>query len=147
MNQARTALIAHLTTGLTILEANQAQTIKKYAGELQEAQKGKMKALRGDIPAIYVLLESGKPLSHVPVHQFSLYFVTKTDKLDKKESEEDNLVIAEAYMKQLLEKPDFEDADTRYSLVNLEESTFVTLLNDHTHTISKVPIQVSVERE
>ena len=98
------------------------------------------------MPAILVLFESGQPLSLVPAHRFQVIFVTHTWLFDKDKSEEEALKVAGAYMEQLLEKPDFEDTDTRYALINPEQSTLVTALNDHSYTILVVPVAIQAER-
>ncbi|XWN36081.1 MAG: hypothetical protein ROO71_08955 [Balneola sp.] len=146
MDNTRTALINHVSSASASEEVTaKAVTVEKYAGQIKELADKKTR-VRIKLPAILIMFGQGNPLDTRPVHGFSLFFITETDKLDKKESEADALAMAQDYAKWLLNNHEFEDATSYYTLVNLEQSQVTLLLNDHKYTILELPVNVAVNR-
>lgn len=131
----RNALVNHLQD---YNQSNQAETIKSYAGELTDRDKGMR--LRINLPAILVLVIEGFPLRDVKESQFSLLFLTETVTLSKEDVEEDAVKLVDTYMNYLWENYRFEDEHHYYHLVDLQNSRATLLMNDHKYTIFEVPV-------
>lgn len=138
MYNTRLALINHLQQS-TALPA--AATVKRYAGEIQQASLGNI-----NLPAILVLARDGQPIHPVPQMDFSLLFVTETQFLEKEEGEKDALLFTQAHAEWLVENQTFEDAERYYRFINLESATIRTVLSDYKYTILDLVTSVKVQR-
>ena len=146
MDVTRTALIEHIKTASSSEDVtSKALTVEVYAGQIKELADRKTR-VRIKLPAILVMFGQGNPLDTRPVHGFSIFFIAETNKLDKKKSEADALSMAQDYAKWLLNNHRFEDDNTYYTLVNLEQSSVNTIYNDHKYTILEMPVNVGVNR-
>ena len=146
MDVTRTALIEHIKTASSSEDVtSKALTVEVYAGQIKELADRKTR-VRIKLPAILVMFGQGNPLDTRPVHGFSIIFIAETNKLDKKKSEADALSMAQDYAKWLLNNHRFEDDNTYYTLVNLEQSSVNTIYNDHKYTILEMPVNVGVNR-
>lgn len=155
MYQTRQALIDHLEQAKDaqkengdeyILNESEAQEIKKYAAEFSRGSGQKAVRLSIDLPAIMVAFDTGQPLSHVPDHDMSLIFVVDNKHLDREEGEKDALLFAGQYMIFLRDNQDFEDEDSYYSFVDLENTRLEALLYDQKYTVLGAQVTISVDR-
>ena len=138
MYQTQQALIAHLQSATLA-----AQTIDEYAGQLTGSTRQRV-----DYPAIFILYRDGTVLKQLPDIQFELLFVSTNKYHDNEEAEKNALQTAEPYCDWLVDNRKFEDPESYYELIDLQQARLTTTMNNHQWTVlSLKPLTIQVDRQ
>ena len=93
MLNTQQAVIKYLEDG-TAANFSSVRTIKVYRGEIARAaiQEEKVRKFADPLPAVYVTMIDGHPVSNIPEKQFDLLVITESRVFNVEKKEADNLL-------------------------------------------------------
>jgi hypothetical protein len=142
MLKTQEAILKYLTDGMPTYTVP-IRTIKKYRGEIARAaiQEEKVRKFADPLPAVYVTMIDGHPISYTPDYNFDLLVITESRTFDIEKKEVDNLEVIDAINSYIQQNSSWKYNNTPYE-IDREKVKVKTLLSDSRFIIIAVSLYI-----
>lgn len=142
MQQTQLAIIDYLEDGQTE-HFSDLKTIKKYHGEIARAaiMDDAVRKFNDPLPAVYVTLINGTPISQDPTKNFDLLLICEDAAFDKDLKEYDAMLLIDKISSYIEETPGWTYNGKPY-LIDTEKYNIRTLLSDSRFIIFSISLTI-----